>query len=138
VEDLLKLDELSLEVATGWWRWSIKIRRQLLARVKALRQNLAQQLGFIVPPIHITDNVRLKPKNIPSHCAGRRWRAGTSPGQSAGHQFGRLAAPAGGVATRSRPSARPRVDSGGVAESGAGVGLRGGGSDLGSATHLAE
>jgi flagellar biosynthesis protein FlhA len=35
---------------------------QLLARVRALRQNLAQQLGFIVPPIHITDNVRLKPK----------------------------------------------------------------------------
>jgi len=35
---------------------------QLLARVKALRQNLAQYLGFIVPPVHITDNVRLKPK----------------------------------------------------------------------------
>jgi flagellar biosynthesis protein FlhA len=27
-----------------------------------LRQNLAQQLGFIVPPVHITDNVRLKPR----------------------------------------------------------------------------
>ncbi len=35
---------------------------QLLARVKALRQNLAQQLGFIVPPVHITDNVRLQPR----------------------------------------------------------------------------
>ena len=35
---------------------------QLLARVKALRLNLAQQLGFIVPPVHITDNVRLKPR----------------------------------------------------------------------------
>ncbi len=34
----------------------------MLARVKALRQNLAQQLGFIVPPVHITDNVRLKPR----------------------------------------------------------------------------
>ena len=34
---------------------------QLLARVRALRGNLAQQLGFIVPPVHITDNVRLKP-----------------------------------------------------------------------------
>ena len=30
--------------------------------MKALRQNLAQQLGFIVPPVHITDNVRLKPR----------------------------------------------------------------------------
>src|SRR5208282_3111856 len=35
---------------------------QLLARVRALRQNLAQQLGFFVPPSHITDNVRLKAK----------------------------------------------------------------------------
>jgi len=35
---------------------------QLLARVKALRSSLAVQLGFIVPPIHITDNVRLKPR----------------------------------------------------------------------------
>ena len=34
---------------------------QLLARVKSLRSSLAVQLGFIVPPIHITDNVRLKP-----------------------------------------------------------------------------
>ena len=33
-----------------------------MARVKALRQNLAQQLGFIVPPVHITDNVRLQPR----------------------------------------------------------------------------
>ena len=35
---------------------------QLLARVRALRHNLALQLGFIVPPVHITDNARLKPR----------------------------------------------------------------------------
>jgi flagellar biosynthesis protein FlhA len=63
VEDLLKLDELSLEVGYGLVPLVDKNQGgQLLARVKALRQNLAQQLGFIVPPIHITDNVRLKPK----------------------------------------------------------------------------
>ena len=63
VEDLLKLDELSLEVGYGLVALvDQKQGGQLLARVKALRQNLAQQLGFIVPPIHITDNVRLKPK----------------------------------------------------------------------------
>ena len=33
---------------------------QLLARVKALRKNLAQQLGFLVPSIHITDNLSLR------------------------------------------------------------------------------
>jgi flagellar biosynthesis protein FlhA len=63
VEDLLKLDELSLEVGYGLVALVDKNQGgQLLARVRALRQNLAQQLGFIVPPIHITDNVRLKPK----------------------------------------------------------------------------
>ena len=63
VENLLKLDELSLEVGYGLVALVDKNQGgQLLARVKALRQNLAQQLGFIVPPVHITDNVRLKPK----------------------------------------------------------------------------
>ncbi len=63
VEDLLKLDELSLEVGYGLVALVDKNQGgQLLERVRALRQNLAQQLGFIVPPIHITDNVRLKPK----------------------------------------------------------------------------
>ena len=63
VEDLLKLDELSLEVGYSLVPLVDQSQGgQLLARVKALRQNLAQQLGFIVPPVHITDNVRLKPR----------------------------------------------------------------------------
>ncbi len=63
VEDLLKLDELSLEVGYGLVPIvDVNQGGQLLARVRALRQNLAQQLGFIVPPVHITDNVRLKPR----------------------------------------------------------------------------
>jgi len=62
LEDLLKIDELSLEV--GYVLVPLVDAAQggqLLARVKSLRSNLAIQLGFIVPPIHITDNVRLKP-----------------------------------------------------------------------------
>src|SRR5271166_75915 len=62
-EDLLKLDELSLEVGYGLVSLvDVSQGGQLLARVRALRQNLAQQLGFIIPPVHITDNVRLKAK----------------------------------------------------------------------------
>ncbi len=61
LEDLLKLDELSLEVGYALVPMvDAQQGGQLLARVKALRSNLALQLGFIVPPIHITDNVRLK------------------------------------------------------------------------------
>lgn len=63
LEDLLKLDELSLEV--GYALVSLVDSQQggqLLARVRALRGNLAKQLGFIVPPVHITDNPKLKPR----------------------------------------------------------------------------
>src|SRR5882672_8164934 len=63
LEDLLKLDELSLEVGYALVPLvDAQQGGQLLARVKALRNNLAVQLGFVVPPIHITDNVRLKPR----------------------------------------------------------------------------
>jgi flagellar biosynthesis protein FlhA len=63
LEDLLKLDELSLEVGYALVPLvDAEQGGQLLGRVKALRNNLALQLGFIVPPIHITDNLRLKPR----------------------------------------------------------------------------
>jgi flagellar biosynthesis protein FlhA len=63
LEDLLKLDELALEVGYALVPLVDAAQGgQLLARVKSLRSNLAVQLGFIVPPIHITDNVRLKPR----------------------------------------------------------------------------
>jgi flagellar biosynthesis protein FlhA len=63
IEDLLKLDELSLEVGYGLVALvDQKHGGQLLARVRALRSSLALQLGFIVPSVHITDNARLKPR----------------------------------------------------------------------------
>src|SRR5579863_7562722 len=63
IEDLLKLDELSLEVGYGLVPLvDAQHGGQLLARVRALRSNLAMQLGFIVPSVHITDNPRLKPR----------------------------------------------------------------------------
>ena len=60
-EVLLPLDDLSLEV--GYGLVSIVDTRQggqLLQRVRALRKHMAKQLGFVVPPVHITDNLRLK------------------------------------------------------------------------------
>lgn len=63
VEDLLKLDELGLEVGYALVPLVDQQRGgQLLARVKALRSNLAVQLGFILPPVHITDNANLSPR----------------------------------------------------------------------------
>jgi flagellar biosynthesis protein FlhA len=63
LEDLLKLDELSLEVGYDLVALvDVQQGGQLLQRVRMLRNNLALQLGFIVPPVHITDNIRLKPR----------------------------------------------------------------------------
>ncbi|HXC94810.1 MAG TPA: flagellar biosynthesis protein FlhA [Edaphobacter sp.] len=60
---LLKMDELSLEI--GFQLIALvdeKQGGQMLNRVRALRRHLATELGFIVPPVHITDNLRLKPR----------------------------------------------------------------------------
>ena len=63
LEGLLKLDDLGLEVGYGLVPLvDAKQGGQLLQRVQALRKHLALQLGFIVPPVHITDNLKLKPR----------------------------------------------------------------------------
>src|SRR6185312_3568614 len=61
MDSVLKLDDLTLEVGVGLVPLvDAKQGGQLLARVKALRKSLAQQLGFLVPSIHITDNLSLR------------------------------------------------------------------------------
>lgn len=61
MDAVLKLDELMLEVGVGLVPLvDAKQGGQLLTRVKALRKSLAQQLGFLVPSIHITDNLSLR------------------------------------------------------------------------------
>ena len=63
LETLLKLDEISLEVGFGLISLvDQKQGGQMLPRIRALRRHLASELGFIVPAIHITDNMRLKPR----------------------------------------------------------------------------
>ena len=63
LETLLKLDELSLEVGYALVPLVDQAQGgQLLQRIRALRRHLALQLGFVVPSIHITDNLKLKPR----------------------------------------------------------------------------
>jgi flagellar biosynthesis protein FlhA len=57
----LKLDELMLEVGVGLVPLvDANKGGQLLTKVRALRKHLATQLGFLVPSIHITDNLSIK------------------------------------------------------------------------------
>lgn len=61
-EDLLKVD--SLEVEIGYGLIPLVDSNQggdLLDRVSTIRRQLAVDLGIIVPPIRIRDNIRIKP-----------------------------------------------------------------------------
>ncbi len=63
IESLLKVDALAIEV--GYGLISLVDARQggdFLNRVKSIRRQLAIELGVVVPPIHITDNLQLGPK----------------------------------------------------------------------------
>jgi flagellar biosynthesis protein FlhA len=77
LDAVLKLDELMLEVGLGLVPLvDAKQGGQLLGKVRSLRKQLAQQLGFLVPPIHITDNLALKEREYVIHLRGveiARW-----------------------------------------------------------------
>jgi flagellar biosynthesis protein FlhA len=60
---LLKLEDLTLEI--GFQLIPLvdeKQGGQLLNRVRSLRRHLSSEMGFLVPPVHISDNLRLKPR----------------------------------------------------------------------------
>jgi flagellar biosynthesis protein FlhA len=61
LDGVLKLDEITLEVGGGLVPLVDEQQGgQLLNRIKGIRKKLAQQLGFMVPPVHITDNLQLR------------------------------------------------------------------------------
>lgn len=60
VESLLRVNPMALEVGYGLIPLVDPTRENnLLERIKLIRRQLAMDLGIIVPPIHITDNLQL-------------------------------------------------------------------------------
>ena len=60
---LMRLEDLTLEI--GFQLIPLvdeKQGGQLLSRVRTLRRHLSSEMGFLVPPVHISDNLRLKPR----------------------------------------------------------------------------
>ena len=60
---LLRLEDLTLEI--GFQLIPLvdeKQGGQLLSRVRSLRRHLSAEMGFLVPPVHISDNLRLRPR----------------------------------------------------------------------------
>ncbi len=105
---LLKLEELTLEI--GFQLIPMvdeKQGGQLLSRVRTLRRHLSQELGFLVPPVHISDNLRLGPREYLFSLRGieiGRW-------QTEGHQ---LLAVAGEGVRRPMPGKETREPAFGV------------------------
>lgn len=60
---MMRLEDLTLEI--GFQLIPLvdeKQGGQLLSRVRTLRRHLSTEMGFLVPPVHISDNLRLKPR----------------------------------------------------------------------------
>ena len=63
-DDVEQIDQVGLEV--GYRLIPMVDRRQggqLLSRVKGVRKKLTQELGFLLPPVHIRDNLDLEPNS---------------------------------------------------------------------------
>jgi flagellar biosynthesis protein FlhA len=61
-DTLLPLDLISLEVGYGLIGLVDQAQKgDMLDRIKSLRRQFAQEWGFVVPPIHIRDNLELSP-----------------------------------------------------------------------------
>ncbi len=61
-EDVVPIDSIGLEV--GYRLIPLVDRNQggeLMDRIKGVRKKLSQELGFLVPPVHIRDNLELNP-----------------------------------------------------------------------------
>ena len=62
VEEIRPVELLAIELGYGLVYLADENRGgDLLARIKNLRKHLAQELGIMVPPVHVRDNLALKP-----------------------------------------------------------------------------
>ena len=114
-DDLQPVDTLGLEVG---YRLIALVDKQrggdLLARIKGVRKKFAQDVGFLPPPVHIRDNLELKPSLYRLTLRGAVVGEGEAyPGHVAGDQSRRRDADA--AARHARPpirrSACPRCGS---------------------------
>jgi flagellar biosynthesis protein FlhA len=61
LEDLLKIEPLSIEVGVGLISFLTGgANSQLLKRIGGIRKQLATELGFIIPPVRVADNLSLR------------------------------------------------------------------------------
>ncbi|MDD3295504.1 MAG: flagellar biosynthesis protein FlhA [Geobacteraceae bacterium] len=76
------VDLLELEVGYGLVPLVDAAQKgELLERIRSMRKTFAQKMGFIVPPIHIHDNLQLKPHEYSIIIKGAKVSGGNMTGQ---------------------------------------------------------
>ncbi len=60
-EAFAEIEPLTLEIGYGLIPLVESDRSELLRKIKAMRKQLATEFGFVVPPIHVKDNLQLRP-----------------------------------------------------------------------------
>jgi len=94
------LDVLELEVGYGLVPMvDASQDGELLERIRSIRRQYAQKLGFVVPPIHIHDNLQLKPYEYNLLIRGARVGGSELTGQYLAMDSGAVTATVNGVGT---------------------------------------
>ena len=100
-EEMLAVDLLELEVGYGLIPFvDAGQNGELLTRIHTIRKQFALDMGFIVPPIHIKDNLQLKPNEYGILLKGTRIAGGEMlPGHQLAMNPGTASETLRGVAT---------------------------------------
>jgi flagellar biosynthesis protein FlhA len=61
IETFIEIEPLTFEIGYGLIPLVESEKTELLNKIKAMRRQLASELGFVVPSIHIKDNLQLRP-----------------------------------------------------------------------------
>lgn len=61
LDTFMEVEPLTFEIGYGLIPLVESDKASLLNKVKTIRRQLAHELGFIIPPIHIKDNLQLRP-----------------------------------------------------------------------------
>ncbi|MBF0553398.1 MAG: flagellar biosynthesis protein FlhA [Nitrospirae bacterium] len=61
IDAFTELDPLTLEIGYGLIPIVEEQKGELLSKIKSMRRQLAKEIGFVIPPVHIRDNLQLRP-----------------------------------------------------------------------------
>ena len=100
-EEMLSVDLLELEVGYGLIPMvDANQNGEMLPRIRSIRKQFALDMGFIIPPIHIKDNLQLRPNEYAVLLKGTRIAGGEiMPGYHLAMNPGIATEPLKGVAT---------------------------------------